>query len=225
MRSAILSRLPRVAFRLDAAAYRVPDAGFPIDAAGFSHGGTNFRQPRASFAHAEVTFSLPAVSFRRAGRNFRHARMGFRHARVTFRHPAETSGVSAKTFRVPSRMDPVGCPRVKFLSRGGRLGDSGLHEWPFIYAGGHTARVNRALAALADPTRFRIVDFLRAGPSPVTGICEALGLSQSLVSKQLRVLREAGLVEVKRRSQLRVHALHHAAFVELGQALARFAEE
>ncbi len=93
-----------------------------------------------------------------------------------------------------------------------------------MYAGGHSARVIRAFAALADPTRLRIVDFLREEPSPVSGICEALGLPQPFVSRHLRVLREAGLVEVEQRSRLRVYALRHRALADLGRALERLAE-
>ena len=82
----------------------------------------------------------------------------------------------------------------------------------------------RALAALADPTRLRIVEFLREGPSPVGGITEALGLPQPQVSKHLRVLRNAGLVAVEPQAQMRVYALRTRAFVDLGRALARLAD-
>jgi DNA-binding transcriptional ArsR family regulator len=47
---------------------------------------------------------------------------------------------------------------------------------------------------IADPTRRRILEQLRAEPSDVGGLIAALGLAQPLVSKHLRVLRDAGAV-------------------------------
>ena len=48
---------------------------------------------------------------------------------------------------------------------------------------------------LAEPNRRRILDLLCPGELPVSDLVEGLGLSQPAVSKHLRVLREAGLVE------------------------------
>ncbi|MGL4648794.1 MAG: ArsR/SmtB family transcription factor [Caldilineaceae bacterium] len=48
---------------------------------------------------------------------------------------------------------------------------------------------------LAEPNRRRILDLLRDGPRPVNDLVGALELSQPAVSKHLRILREAGLVE------------------------------
>src|SRR3954449_10898120 len=54
-----------------------------------------------------------------------------------------------------------------------------------------------AFDVLAEPTRRRILDLLRVQPRPVGEIVDALPLSQPGVSKHLRVLREAGLVEAR----------------------------
>jgi DNA-binding transcriptional ArsR family regulator len=54
-----------------------------------------------------------------------------------------------------------------------------------------------AIAALGDPHRRAILDLLRAAERPVGKLVEPLGLTQPAVSKHLRVLREAGLVEVR----------------------------
>jgi DNA-binding transcriptional ArsR family regulator len=62
-------------------------------------------------------------------------------------------------------------------------------------------------AALAEPTRFRIVELLRAGPRPVNDIGEALSLAQPQVSKHLGVLKRAGLVDVRPHKQQRVYEL------------------
>jgi len=62
-------------------------------------------------------------------------------------------------------------------------------------------------AALAEPNRYRIVELLRAGPRSVNDIGERLELSQPLVSKHLRILKEVGLVDVEPRARQRVYEL------------------
>jgi DNA-binding IclR family transcriptional regulator len=49
--------------------------------------------------------------------------------------------------------------------------------------------------ALGEPVRRRILELLRDGPTPVTGLASRLPVGRPAVSKHLRVLREAGLVE------------------------------
>jgi DNA-binding transcriptional ArsR family regulator len=72
-----------------------------------------------------------------------------------------------------------------------------------------------ALAALAEPNRKLIVDLLRDGPRPVGEIVDALRLNQPQVSKHLRVLSQAGLVEVRPVAQQRFYALRPQAFRDL----------
>jgi DNA-binding transcriptional ArsR family regulator len=72
-----------------------------------------------------------------------------------------------------------------------------------------------ALAALAEPNRLLIVELLRSGPRPVGEIAGALHLNQPQVSKHLRVLNEAGLVEVHPIAQQRVYNLRPQAFRDL----------
>lgn len=62
-------------------------------------------------------------------------------------------------------------------------------------------------AALAEPNRYRIVELLRGGPRSVNDIGERLQLNQPQVSKHLRVLKEAGLVDVEPRAQQRLYEL------------------
>jgi DNA-binding transcriptional ArsR family regulator len=50
---------------------------------------------------------------------------------------------------------------------------------------------------VAEANRRRILDLLREGERPVGDLVLALGMSQPAVSKHLRVLREAGVVEVR----------------------------
>jgi DNA-binding transcriptional ArsR family regulator len=80
----------------------------------------------------------------------------------------------------------------------------------------------QTFAALADPTRLRIVELLRAGPLPVGEICDRLPLAQPQVSKHLRVRRDAGLVGVQPRAQQRIYGLRAAPLRELGAWLERF---
>ena len=54
---------------------------------------------------------------------------------------------------------------------------------------------------LGDPTRLRILFFCLPGPRSVGDIAESLGLSQTLVSHHLRLLRGARLVRGERRSK------------------------
>jgi DNA-binding transcriptional ArsR family regulator len=68
-------------------------------------------------------------------------------------------------------------------------------------------RVIETFAALAEPNRFRIVELLRTGPRAVNDIGERLHLNQPQVSKHLRVLKEAGLVDVQQQAQQRIYEL------------------
>jgi DNA-binding transcriptional ArsR family regulator len=67
-----------------------------------------------------------------------------------------------------------------------------------------------ALRALGEETRVRIVGLLIDQPMDVGAISGALGVSPYNVSKHLRVLREAGLLEVEKEGRLRRYALPEA---------------
>ncbi len=77
-------------------------------------------------------------------------------------------------------------------------------------------------AALADPRRRELVALLLDGPRAVGELVESLGLSQPGTSKHLRVLRDAGLVRVRRDAQRRVYALEPAPLAELDAWLAPY---
>ena len=62
-------------------------------------------------------------------------------------------------------------------------------------------------AALAEPHRREILDLLREDERPVADLVDRLQLSQPSVRKHLRVLREAGLVQVHVRGRQRIYAL------------------
>lgn len=62
-----------------------------------------------------------------------------------------------------------------------------------------------AFAVLAEPNRRRILDLLRERERPVGEIVDALAVSQPAVSKHLRVLRDAGVVEARVDAQRRLY--------------------
>ncbi len=90
-----------------------------------------------------------------------------------------------------------------------------------------------AFHALAEPRRRRIMEMLAAeGELPASAICSRFRISHPAISQHLRVLREAGLVAVERRAQMRiyrmnpqkVHELEDWAQRTLGQWSQRFEE-
>jgi DNA-binding transcriptional ArsR family regulator len=78
------------------------------------------------------------------------------------------------------------------------------------------------LSALAEPTRLQIVELLRAKPRPVGEIVQRLGLRQPQVSKHLRVLSDAGIVDVRPVAQQRIYSLRAEPFKELDVWLERY---
>jgi DNA-binding transcriptional ArsR family regulator len=72
---------------------------------------------------------------------------------------------------------------------------------------------------LAEPTRRRILDLLREDERPVGELVTKLRISQPGVSKHLRVLREAGLVEVRHDAQRRFYRVRPEPLAEIDQWL------
>jgi DNA-binding transcriptional ArsR family regulator len=77
-------------------------------------------------------------------------------------------------------------------------------------------------AVLAEPRRREILDLLRDGERPVGDLVDHLDLSQPAVSKHLRVLRDAGLVEVRPDAQRRLYRLRPDPLAELDAWLAPY---
>jgi DNA-binding transcriptional ArsR family regulator len=78
------------------------------------------------------------------------------------------------------------------------------------------------LDALAEPNRLHIVELLRDGPRSVGEIAEQLALRQPQVSKHLRVLSDAGIVEACAVAQQRIYQLRPQPFDELDTWLASY---
>ena len=79
--------------------------------------------------------------------------------------------------------------------------------------------MNELFEILAEPNRRRILEVLRTGEHTVSTIVEHLEISQPGVSRHLRLLREAGLVEVRAEAQLRIYSLRVEPLTELDRWL------
>jgi DNA-binding transcriptional ArsR family regulator len=79
-----------------------------------------------------------------------------------------------------------------------------------------------AFAVLAEPNRRRILDLLLERPRSVGELVQQLGLTQPGTSKHLAVLREAGLVRVRRDAQRRLYELRPEPLEELDRWLAPY---
>ena len=64
---------------------------------------------------------------------------------------------------------------------------------------------------MAEPRRRQILDLLAGGEQPVTELVRRLGVSQPLVSKHLRVLRDAGVVSVREHGRQRLYRVNGGA--------------
>jgi DNA-binding transcriptional ArsR family regulator len=76
--------------------------------------------------------------------------------------------------------------------------------------------------ALAEPTRRRILDLLRDEERPVNELVRGLEISQPGVSKHLKVLRDAGLVEVRQDAQRRLYRVRAQPLAEIDAWLAPY---
>ncbi|HZG14406.1 MAG TPA: metalloregulator ArsR/SmtB family transcription factor [Candidatus Bathyarchaeia archaeon] len=75
--------------------------------------------------------------------------------------------------------------------------------------------MNTIWNALSEPNRLRIVELLRDGPLSVGEIAHQLGLNQPQASKHLKVLTDAGVVEVQAAANRRIYKLRPEPFREL----------
>lgn len=76
-------------------------------------------------------------------------------------------------------------------------------------------RVAGVMQALATPSRVRILGLLRDRPRSVSQLVEAIGMEQSAVSHQLRLLRDTGLVTGARSGRSVVYSLYDDHVAEL----------
>ena len=81
-----------------------------------------------------------------------------------------------------------------------------------------------AFEVLAEPNRRRILDLLRTREQPVGDLVSALRVSQPAVSKHLRVLRDAGMVDVRVDAQRRLYRVRTEPLQELDEWLRPYRE-
>jgi DNA-binding transcriptional ArsR family regulator len=81
------------------------------------------------------------------------------------------------------------------------------------------------LEAIAEPTRRRILDAVRDGERSVGDLVDLVGMHQPGVSRHLRVLRDAGLVEVRADAQRRLYRLRPEPLQELAAWLEPYRAE
>ncbi len=88
-----------------------------------------------------------------------------------------------------------------------------------------TVKLDSTLAALADPTRRRVVDELKRGPRRAGELAADARMSAPAMSRHLRVLRASGLVDVEQGeddARARVYYLRRKPFEELERWLGEF---
>ncbi|MDQ1486593.1 MAG: hypothetical protein QOJ62_2286 [Actinomycetota bacterium] len=77
-------------------------------------------------------------------------------------------------------------------------------------------------SALGDPHRRAVLDLLRDRPCAVSELVDALGMSQPSTSKHLGVLRDVGLVRVRKEAQRRIYTINPGPIAELDAWLAPY---
>jgi DNA-binding transcriptional ArsR family regulator len=83
--------------------------------------------------------------------------------------------------------------------------------------------MHASFEVVAEPARRRLLDLLLRAPSAVGPLARASGLSESNTSRHLRILREAGLVQVRPDGQRRLYELRPEGFGELARWITPYA--
>jgi DNA-binding transcriptional ArsR family regulator len=97
-----------------------------------------------------------------------------------------------------------------------------LHT-PGVEMTGCFARPNpQGLRSLADESRRTLLEALSSGPASAGELAALVPIARPGVSRHLRVLREAGLVEVRREAQRRVYGLRPEPLAEVDEWLGRY---
>jgi DNA-binding transcriptional ArsR family regulator len=82
--------------------------------------------------------------------------------------------------------------------------------------------MNAVWHALADESRRTVLEILRHHPASAGELAEALPIARPGVSRHLRVLREAGLVDVRQDAQRRIYTLRPESLVEVDEWLGQY---
>ena len=82
--------------------------------------------------------------------------------------------------------------------------------------------MDSVLAAISDESRRTVLSALSEGPATVTELAALLPIARPGVSRHLRVLREAGLVDVRSDAQRRIYSIRPQPLAELDEWLAPY---
>jgi DNA-binding transcriptional ArsR family regulator len=82
--------------------------------------------------------------------------------------------------------------------------------------------MDAVLHAISDASRRTVLEALREGPATAGELAALLPIARTGVSRHLRVLREAGLVEVREEAQFRVYSLHPEPLAQIDDWLDRY---
>jgi DNA-binding transcriptional ArsR family regulator len=80
----------------------------------------------------------------------------------------------------------------------------------------------QAFAALADPTRRRIVELLASRERSAGDLARKFSISQPAVSQHLKALRDAGLVRVRKDAQRRMYSIDGRGLAQIDAWLSRY---
>src|SRR6476620_6398652 len=82
--------------------------------------------------------------------------------------------------------------------------------------------MDAVLQALADPSRRTVLEILRDHPASAGELADALPIARPGVSRHLRVLREAGLVDVRQEAQRRIYSVRPDPLVDVDEWLGNY---
>lgn len=82
--------------------------------------------------------------------------------------------------------------------------------------------MDAVLQALADGSRRTVLEMLRHHPATAGELADALPIARPGVSRHLRVLRDAGLVDVRQEAQRRIYSLRPDTLIEVDEWLAGY---
>ena len=125
---------------------------------------------------------------------------------------------SSRAARRTSSPACTSCATAPPRSRSSRSDDMSRH----VYAVGYTRPRAVHLVRPRRSHRRAVLELLLERPRPVGELVDRLGLTQPGTSKHLRVLREAGLVQVRQEAQRRVYAIDPGQLAELDVWLAPY---
>ena len=103
-----------------------------------------------------------------------------------------------------------------------------LNVFAHIYGYRYVRRMSAVATVfdvLAEPTRRRILDAVREGERSVGELVDEIGMHQPGVSRHLKVLRDAGLVEVRRDAQRRLYRIRPEPLMEIDTWLEPYRRE